>query len=400
MPLRLKTRHLIFPAALIIALFIYQNCADVQNDSLNSASSFEAQLPFAYNPVVDTIAYMSCSEMSDTSFEPRAYFTFRAGAYNASTGGLTLTTLFRQATAYYAPTDRGNALSLSDVNNNTLLSLSIRSASNYQSLWATDSVTAGNELDAFLPQLNSDFIAGPLATSGSNQMINYFPGNVDQRLMEASLRFLKFENVAADTRKNIDNGSALLVAGFTKSADVMDQGLRSPVDFTFNEPAPTPTPNVTPTEANRVYGIGYKLAFSLPEGYSNGDLRVLSSLQGIQEIDLSTGQMRAANWDCSQNYEFMIVRPEDKVAGVVYCNAIVDRYNGGTQQAQLAALRRVLRVEDWWIDLDNRCVMPKNSPDFCYGGTLGTRAIQYGIASCVDGQTTVCPHFVSVCIRH
>ncbi|NJL24730.1 MAG: hypothetical protein HC902_05885 [Calothrix sp. SM1_5_4] len=80
------------------------------------------------------------------------------------------------------------------------------------------------------------------------------------------------------------------------------------------------------------------------------------------------------------------------------CNATVDRYSNTTQQQALSVIRRVLRVEDWFVDMDNRCIMPKRTGDYCYGDLNG-RTIQYGVASCLNSTTTVCPHFVSVCIR-
>src|ERR1035437_9032143 len=104
----LKLRHF-FLAAGILFLALYQNCAqDPATDSLNSASSYEEGLPFAYDAKIDTLAYMSCSEMAAGSYDPRAYFSFRAVAYNSATGGLGMTPAFRAATSYYSNTDRGN----------------------------------------------------------------------------------------------------------------------------------------------------------------------------------------------------------------------------------------------------------------------------------------------------
>jgi hypothetical protein len=167
---RLGLRQLAFIAALS-SFLLYQNCSDDSQDTtFNSASSFEESLPFAYDAKIDTVAYMSCSEMQEGTYEPRAYFSFRAGAYSSATGGLGMTTAFRNLTQYYSPTDRGNVLSQSNTNSNTLLNLSIRSRSNFQSLWATDQVTTGHEIDDFLPELDSTAdIAGPLASESVNQ---------------------------------------------------------------------------------------------------------------------------------------------------------------------------------------------------------------------------------------
>lgn len=400
MPPSLKMRQ-VLSAAAILSLGLYQNCAGVDDTGgVMTEASYEESLPFAYNAKIDTLAYMSCSEMQDGSFEPRAYFTFRAGAYNSTTGGLAMTPAFRSATQYYSNTDRGNALAQSSNNANTLLTLSIRSRSNFQSLWATDQITAGGEIDQFLPELDQSTVAGPFASlgvdaSGNSKMVQYFPGADEKRLMEASLRFLKYENVANDTRNNLGAGTSILVVGYSKSGDIMDQSLRTPLDFPSDQaPAPNPGANTNAI----AYGTGFLVPFSLPAGYASGVRRVLAS-SGLQEIDLATNKIQPSSWDCSQNYEFMVIRPEDKAANRVACNATVDRPNGSAQVAALNAIRRVLRVEDWFVDLDNHCVIPKRTGDMCYGSTLGARTIQYGIASCVDSQTTACPHFVSVCIR-
>ena len=99
------------------------------------------------------------------------------------------------------------------------------------------------------------------------------------------------------------------------------------------------------------------------------------------------------------------MRPQDVVNRLVICNATVDSYSDTNSQAALTAIRRVLRVEDWWVDTANHCIMPKNTGDYCYGGDIGTSAIAYPAAaannSCINNSTTaVCPHFVSVCIRN
>src|SRR5665213_261113 len=108
MPSSLNLRRIGFVSGLF-ALALFQNCAGTQDDTtLNSQSSFEDSLPLAYDAKIDTLAYMSCSEMQEGSYDPRAYFTFRAGAYSSATGGLGQTPLFRSLTSHYINTDRAN----------------------------------------------------------------------------------------------------------------------------------------------------------------------------------------------------------------------------------------------------------------------------------------------------
>ncbi|MGE0528440.1 MAG: hypothetical protein AB7G93_02835 [Bdellovibrionales bacterium] len=379
MPSCLKLRH--FTILVAVGLLLpFQNCAQQEDENaLNSVASYQQNLPMAYDIRLDTIAFMSCSEIKDP-VERRAYFTLRAGAFKNTTGGLAMTQAFRDATQYYSVTDRARSFAASDKNSNTLLSLSLRSASNYQVPWSSEEIRVGEELEPLLPPLDSAEVAGPLAALTDGERINYFPGSHEHRLMEASLRFYKYENVAKDTRNALDAGDALLVAGLSNSSAESDTALRGP----------------SGVSSSSVYGVGYRLGFSLPAGYTSGERRVLSG--PIQEIDLTTKTSSSGNWDCSTTYQFMVIRPEDRDAGLVICNSSPDRYNDSTEQAALNAIRRVLRVEDWFVDVTHHCVMPKNSGDYCYGALNG-KAVQYGVASCSNTSTTLCPHFVSVCLR-
>jgi len=383
----LKMRHVLTVSCIGLVL-TFQNCSQTPEET-SDASSFESGLPFAYSAKLDTISYMSCSGMSDNPPERRGYYTIRGGAYSPITGGLAMTSEFREQTRFYSKTQRARIFALSDKNANTFLSLSVRSKANYQQPWKEGNLNAGEELDALLPPLDTPMIAGPLGASSPGQMINYFPGSHAQRLMEGSLRYYNFENTAKLTRDTLNAKEALLVLGYSTSADPLEIGLRSPV---------APSGGVPTLATNRAYGSGYYLGFSLPFGYSAGEQRVLSPNGGVEELDLTTNLSQTANWDCSANYQFMVVRPEDRAAGRVNCDATPDRFNNATEQAALNAIRRVLRVEDWFVDVARKCIMPKRTGDYCYGAVQG-RSIMYGVASCLNDATRMCPHFVSVCIK-
>lgn len=385
MPSRLRLRHI----ALVVTIgsvLLFQNCAETPQDptSYSTQSSYQQRLPFAYKERVDTIAYMSCSEIKDP-VDPRAYFSYRVGAYNTDgSSGLGITKPFYDATQYYKTEKRAQALSGSDLNASTLMTLSIRLRSNLQSLWAQGDVGSGSEVDSFLPLLDSAEVAGPFAGLKPNEkMLNYFPGKGSKRLIEASLRFFEFENVSKLTRSNLEGigNPAYLVVGYSSTADESDSGLRSP-----------------DTDGSHAYGTGYAVTFSLPNTYSAGERRVISPYNGVREIDLQTGQEVASTWQCPASYQMMVIRPEDQIAKKVICNPTVDRFSSPDQQMALNVLRRVLRVEDWYIDMDNRCIMPKRTGDYCYGSLQG-RNVQYGQASCTNAGATACPHFLSICIR-
>jgi hypothetical protein len=396
MSARLNSRHAI-AGAFIGLLLTFQNCSQpVDQNALNSESSFEDSLPLAYEAKLDTLAYMSCSQINN-SLEPRAYFTFRAGAYSRLSGGLNLSTEFLEKTKFYNTTRRADLLETSAMNSDTRLTLSIRLASNFQSLWASDNgVQVGEEIESFLPPLDSDGIAGQLAGAASGVKLNYFPGTENKRLMEASLRYFKYDDIAARTRDKLDARESLLAMGFSNSSDEMDTDLRGP------------NMTVTPSSA---HGTGFYLKFSVPARFTGGERRVLSSTTGgVEEVDLVEKKMKSSAWSCPTDYQFMIVRPGDRLlpgqtqaVGKTVCNTIADRYdpNSPSQKKALEAIRRVLRVEDWYVDVANHCVVPRENVDRCYGD-IGTRLVQYTTASCANTNgvgATYCPNFVSVCLQ-
>ena len=380
----LKLRHALILAS-FAAVLAFQNCAQpVEQSSESSASTgYGDGLPQAYKAKIDTLSYMSCSGMNGQPVEKRAYYTFRASAYSSVTGGLSLNPDFVSRTSYYTLANRARALADSEINGNTLLSLSVRDATNLQVPWKEGDLHPQEELDSFLPALSYARIAGPMAASAGRQ-INYFPGDFSKRLMEASLRFYNFDNTATATRNVIQSGQALLVMGYAGSTDESDTSLRGPAGS---------------TSASGIYGTGYKLSFDLPASSGTGEPRVLSSSNGVIERDLLTGTENPTSWACDPSFRFVVVRPEDIAASRVVCATSVDRYANATQQAALAAIRRVLRVEDWFVDMDRKCIVPKRTGDYCYG-PLNGRTIQYGQLNCANTSTTTCPHFVSVCIRN
>lgn len=384
---RLNLRHVLAGVFVsLILIFTFQNCSapqEITSASSSSTGSYNQNLPFAYDAKIDTIAHMSCSNVG-LMLPKRSYFTYRVGAYNNTTGGLTLTPAFRTATRYYGVAERAQALSASPLNAGTRLNLALRSQGNLDRVIQEGSLVVGQEIEALLPQLDSPAIAGPLAGLVSGQKMNYFPGNQSQRLMEASLRFYEYENIVKETRDRLSGSdsttSAVLAISFSSTALESDTVLRRPIA-----------------------GSGFKLQFGLRPGYASDERRILNS---VTETDLASNGQVNSIWNCSFQgypYAFKVVRPEDKAKGLAVCNSYVDKWDTPAEEALLRAIRRVLRVEDWYVDLKNQCIMPRGTLDYCYGNLQG-RTIQYyenayGSASCATSSTTLCPHFVSVCIR-
>ena len=385
---RLKLRYIaaLFCVGLLLS---FQNCGQAPEPTMmNSPSAFQASLPFAYRARLDTIAYMSCSEIK-ANVEKRAYFSFRAGAYDNQSfrpSGVSLTEEFVNKTTYNNTEQRARALQSSVVNSGTQLNLSIRSRNNLQSPWKGNKGqwALGYEVDPFLPPLDSSEVVGQLAGTGTQgsptygRWINYFRGSGSKRLMEASLRQYEFENSASDLRQTLMGGGVTpgyLVVGYAPSYDPLEESLRVPAS------APV----------NRAHGLGYEVFFEPALFYR--------AMSGLREVDLATGFQTNAPWDCNPAYRFQVVRPEDQAAGRVTCFARPDTYTNATQQDAILTLRRVLRPEDWYIDAINRCLIPKRTGDYCYGALNGA-SIQYNNFNCtVNNLTTKCPHYVSICVR-
>ena len=94
--------------------------------------------------------------------------------------------------------------------------------------------------------------------------------------------------------------------------------------------------------------------------------------------------------------KFRVVRPEDVKAGRVVCAIAPDP---AIPTSDLLIVRNQFRVEDWYVDMTNRCIMPKKSPSTCYGS--GVTTVQYAInQTCTEGGNPACVHYASVCYRN
>jgi hypothetical protein len=386
MKARLKPRY-IAGIAIVGLLFSFQNCGQMSTSTgANSANSFSDSLPFAYDAKIDTLGYMSCSQMIDAIPNSRAYFTFRASAYSASSGGLNLRSDFLDKVSNMNATDRGNTLIRSQANTNARLTLSMRKRDDFNVPWTAKAPRAGVDIDSFLPPLDSADIAGRLAALQPGVRANYFPGSADKRFMEASIRFADSLDTERKIRGMVGSGIQLsgqsavtttyLATTYSASADELNFGVRRPAG----------TPN------SRAYGSGLQVMFNIPSDGGTSEPRTLSS---IQEWNLETAQPNPSSWSCNTQFQFKIVRPED--ADRVGCSRLPD-----SDTPAQRAIRRVLRVEDWYVDVANRCVVSKSpAGDYCYG-LSGSEAVNYSPGctnSANNNSRNVCAHYVSVCMK-
>lgn len=372
----------ILGGAVLGSLLVFQNCSDTGLEEGNdSLSSYMEGLPFAYKASLDTIAYMSCSRMKN-SYEPRAFFTFRAGAYTPL-AGLEITPEFAEATKYYTLQTKSEAFADSLANSNTRPQLALRSSSNLQSVVVNGAAKSGTSLGTMLSNLSRSPIMEHLVTMQPGMKKNYFASGANDRLLAGSLRFNDGdeENVAAEIRKILKNNEVLLALTFTDTDNPDDAKARGPAGVMTSQ----------------AYGRGYQLQFGVPDGWTTAEQRVVTA---VNEVNLTPGYpSTGAQWSCPTTMQFKIVRPED-LADAGPCSLSVDYYSTEDQRVALDAIRRVLPVEDFYVDVVNRCVVPKahiaTESQSCYGDRTGRGAINYTSSSC-SGDS--CPHHVSVCIK-
>jgi len=385
----LKMRHFLSVTVLGV-LFFFQNCSSYEEPTtgMTGMASNISKLPFAYKASLDTISYMSCSRMK-SDYERRAFYTLRAGAYTPSYG-LSVNPDFIEATKYYPLESKAQAFADSPHSGSTRLQLALRSTSNLQSVVVNGSPSNGASLGTMMTSLSKSPIVDHLVTMKDGDVKHYFPSGEANRLMESSLRFNdgSEENVVSEVRRMIRDREALLALTYTETDNADEKKARGPTSVTGENGEVT-------SPQTEVYGTGFQLQFKSPLNWATAEQRVLAS---VNEVQLSPGYpSTGGTWSCPSSMQFVIVRTED-IANVTNCQRTIDYYTNETQRLALDAIRRVLPVSDFYVDVVNRCVVakPHIANQSCYGDRTGRGAVDYSSGSC-SGDS--CPHYVSVCIK-
>jgi hypothetical protein len=396
-------RHVVL--VIIVGLFgTFQNCSQplstTANDMLQQA---QLNLPFAYIATADEIAYMSCTSMP-TSIDTNAYFSFRVGAYNSG-AGLALTPTFLSQTQYYNPVYRGQALSQSLANSGATLQLAIRQLGNYQNVLsgAGGAIAPGLDTGPFLSQLDANPMASQLGALSAGAWQNYFQGSFlnfsgGTGAMQSSLVFMESETASVSVRTNLNNKKAVLGLTFTETAGAGDTSARAPISGS----------------GQAVYGTAYLAQFGLPSvdrSWPTSDQRVLSS---ISEIDMGGGTLpQQRPWSCPVTMQFKIVQPTDVFPTATGSNFVCQQQPDPnpaslsvSDQQILAAVRNVLPVGSWYLDMTNHCIIPKAQAALtsCYGNRTNSVNIDYTSGACTafnqsTGVIGNCPHWLSICVR-
>lgn len=360
-------------------------------DSEAAAISAAAKVDFAYDSSIDQIAYMSCAVADPGTYDAGAYFSFRFGSYRFT--GLRLNDTFRNANNRKPPEKQAQLLSESPANTNTGIQFSIRQLSNFQIMYtASGSSVKGQDYVNVLEPLGTLDLSDLLVRIDPSSRIKYLRnGTVFGSRMEGSLYFTKNPTLANSIRTALRN-DAMLAQTYAHTAEgsTADTLARSPRDVVEGS---------TANPYTQVYGRGYNLKFAQPTvgataanaNFPNVVMREVSELNLVSTTDRSG----LSSWTCPDTMRFRIVRPEDVRALRVNCAMASDP---AILTQDLAIVRNQLRVEDWYVDMTNGCIVPKKAPATCYGSAVTT--VQYDITQpCNEGVDAACVSFATVCYR-
>jgi hypothetical protein len=446
------TLRWVFAALLGAILLTFQNCTQpAQMDEIDANSALSEKMNFSYDTVLDQIAYMSCPNVvtaEKLSVDSDLYFTFRAGAYRF--GGVKLKESFFQTYQEKLPERMITLLQNSPANSNTVLQLAVRQTGNLNAVVINGGTPKQNiEFSNMLAVLGSSELSTNLVNTGldtkqdpplmTQKRIKYLRDGTGRGAhLEGNLNFGSSENMQASLRNTyMGSGSAILAltylepttqAGGGQSGPSTDTNVRNQSTIgASSDPDPESTP--PPSTPGLAFGTGYLMTFSQPVSGARGlqeqnsgsytgkeNLPYPSNVvTSVQEKDLSTGAHNSsAQWSCPASLKYMIVRPGDEndvVGGP--CLHSPDPLE--PWDPEFAILRRALRSEDWYIDRDHKCVIPKRSAGFsCYGDMNKISYVQYNLTD--NTSTTrgcdphsdatsnklnnkICAAWISVCYR-
>lgn len=357
-----------------------------------------AGVPYAYSIGLDQITYNSCAYDSMPTNQP-GMFTLHAGSF--SSGGARLRSEFvswaRSTIKPIYPAETVSDAQIKEfISKNRSVSgavpqLAIRGRQAPQTLFPlggtstasinVDYVNLLGDLadDRWLSTLIQQFNAAP------NLGVNYFPlAPGGSRIFEGKLNYNKSNAHRATLINNLASTYQLAVTYKSVNGDL------------FAARAPTGS------DASQAYGQGYNLYFSQPSGAWSGSL--VNVLSKVEETNLENPSVvDSTSWNC--DLRFMIVQKEYASTQCPEEDFSVTQDAGW--RFLLSRVRRSLKPEDWHVNLQRRCVVPKNAtcykPEILNGSTV---PVQYDATkpcfSPGNGQNVleVCPQYISICYRN
>ncbi len=354
-------------AALVALLFsglAYQNCSMPAEKSTDSLASVGAKMDFPYDSQIDQIAYMSCNQMSAGAYDKSAYFSFRAGSYRTGSGV--------EVTSAFLKDKHVSGANVSD--QSALLSqvaavvgarpqLAIRQFANFQIPYlssAASSGTDGQDYSTFFTLMDDQNFAVAALTANQGDGVKYERTEAPEGArFEASISLNQSWAAVTGLQQSINGGTGLLA--ITYQGQSGSYQARAPVDYGLSS-----TPSGT-----SAFGRGYQVQFRQPVGSSGG--YPISTLASVTELNLETRGLPSvtSTWTCDPAMQFRILRSNlTSDVSLAGCTIGVDN----PSDAKLAIVRNSFRVEDWYVDMAARCLIPKKAGAGCYASTVGIPA--------------------------
>ncbi|MES2856500.1 MAG: hypothetical protein V4692_11585 [Bdellovibrionota bacterium] len=378
-------------AGLLVVISGCSQPLDVGDVDQNSVTA--KKTTFAYDANIDQLAFMSCphyelNQVPNGNDYNRPYFTFRAGAYRSA--GIQLKDSFFDELGAKPLDLKAEILTKSPQNAATVLQLAIRNRQDKQTLYRNGDLTKGQDyFNVFAPLGDPGTSKALVYNPVGNRMKHMRNGRAGGLRLEGDLTYTSLYNFpggSADPGGVVRALSGTMLLGLTyvqSGAAGMEYVARSPAYYNGG----------TDTEAKtNVYGVGYEISFTKPGSNSSHPESVM---YGVREVSLSNEALPSqGTWDCNPSLRFRIVRPNEAVpGGTANC---VKKPDPSVLDDTFKTIRNSLRVEDWYVDYQNKCVISKKG-ELCY---KPTDVVVYPSGdSCQTNGTSTCVAYVSICQR-
>jgi hypothetical protein len=409
-------------AASFLLVVSFQNCGkagfdseldgdlDLSSDAAltakygTSTAEKVANIPFAFEAALDTITYNSCADQKLAGSD--AYFSLKAGAYN--TGGIKIKSdFFDYVDQNFSPIYPATTLSAvqykellqdSPANKGMTPNLALRVKNSLTDVYTKGNLTLNIDIIPMVGVLSDALVSDSIINK--NVTATYFPFSPEMRIMEGSLTWNDNETQAAKFRGFMTNSATLALTYTPPNQDIYKVAAA-------NTTYPVKTP----------YGKGYSMGFSAYAG-STSVSAVQRLMSSVMESDLASPTTSGKAWTCGRYYK--VVREADStvVNSQSYCpshtNEELNPPSSATQavkdvavrrRAELEIVRRHLRSDQWDVNVDRQCVVPKSGVS-CYNETKPTSAptVQYDVTQeCYPASPNAvsqCMHYISICTRN
>lgn len=441
---------ILFSIGLVLGFF--QNCTPaVPFGNTDYYSELVNSPVFPYEVGVDQVAYLSCSEQEDI-FNDGTFFSFRVGAYEDL--GLRINQDYRDSIEKVADGNVVSALMESSASAGKRIQLAIRTLDNLQLMYVDQENAEGidgSDYNNFFPMMGDEGLTNLLWYMEPGDYIRYWAGAqfINDYRFEGDIQFMKSQIMENDLRSFL-SGRGVIALSFAEEGKTTPLGPGSLADL--QQQADSAGTNGSGSSANtdirkNIFGMAMQPKFKQSlfrkrkpgtTGASPFDFidvnpgsdmppRILSSMTEIK-IDERSSVANPRPWSCPSEMSFMIVLPQhaQSVVAVRNSSGVIQKDGSGNPithtvtrcemksdpinpSAELKRIRQSLFAEDWYIDMERKCIVPK--PDHvqegsCYGldsGTQKTHIINYDTydtLGCGFGNVEgLCPHYASICFR-